>query len=77
MSQQTRHHVELELKQISPTEWLATDVQEFELTGIGIVGFIERTNGSYEVLSFSELTKRAYFGSLEAAASFLVDRARP
>jgi hypothetical protein len=61
----------LDVTTISPTEWLICDPAEVERTGIGIVGFIEARLGRYEVLAFSELSRRADFDTFDAAFDFV------
>jgi hypothetical protein len=68
-NQQTRSS--LDLTTISPTEWLICDPVEVERTGIGILGLIEARYGKFEVLAFTEPSRRAYFDTFDAAFEFV------
>lgn len=65
------HLPQLELKSISGTEWLVYDQNEHRRTGIGIVGFIESLPSGFQVLAFSELSRRMQFESFDRALDFV------
>ncbi|TFD79082.1 hypothetical protein [Cryobacterium psychrophilum] len=65
---------ELALTELSPTEWRVSDAGLPESDPAGLLGFIQRIGGAYEVTNLGRLRERRYFSSFDRATASLCPR---
>jgi len=62
---------ELEVTELSPTEWRVSDAARPEGDPAGLLGFIQRIGAAYEVTNLCRLRERSYFSSFDRATASL------
>jgi len=70
----TQHPIErqdIEVLPLSDHEWRVSDSALAEREGLGLLGFIERTGGSFEVMRLGAPLERNLFGTMREAVDFL------
>jgi hypothetical protein len=66
---------QLEVVTLTDSDWVIYDRREEQSAGCGVVGFVTRVAGIYEVLSLANPTAPQFFSTLRSAVNAFVDEA--
>ncbi len=64
---------QIEIVKLSGDEWVIYDRRQERQTGCGVVGFVTRVAGLYELLQLSAPAEPQYFDSLHAAVDLFCE----
>lgn len=65
---------EIEITELSPTEWRVCDRTMADGDPSALLGFIQQIGGTYEVTNLGRLRERTFFSSFDRATASLAAR---